>query len=107
MKNLGQMLKQAQQMQEKMAEMQRSLDLIEVEGSSGGGLVKIRMSAKGDLVGMNIDPSLMKPDEVEILEDLVKAAHHEARNKAQERSQEEMKKITGGLTLPDGMQLPF
>ncbi len=107
MKNLGQMLKQAQQMQEKMAEMQRALDLIEVEGHSGGGLVTVRMSAKGDLVGVSIDPTLMKPDEVEILEDLIKAAHHEARGKAQERSQEEMKKITGGLNLPEGMQLPF
>ncbi|GER05801.1 nucleoid-associated protein [Iodidimonas muriae] len=107
MKNLGQMLKQAQQMQQKMADMQQALDAIEVEGHSGGGLVVVRLSAKGDLRNVKIDPSLLKADEGEILEDLIKAAHADAREKAQERSQEEMKKVTGGLNLPEGMQLPF
>lgn len=107
MKNLGQMLKQAQQMQQKMAEMQQALDEIEVEGHAGGGLVTVRLSAKGDMKGLHIDTSLLKADEGEILEDLIKAAHHDAREKAQERSQEEMKKVTGGLNLPEGMQLPF
>ncbi|WP_281300505.1 MULTISPECIES: YbaB/EbfC family nucleoid-associated protein [unclassified Iodidimonas] len=107
MKNLGQMLKQAQQMQQKMADMQQVLDSIEVTGQAGGGLVRVTLSAKGDLRGLHIDPSLLKAEEGEILEDLIKAAHHDARQKAQERSQEEMKKITGGLTLPEGIQLPF
>lgn len=107
MKNLGQMLKQAQAMQEKMAQMQAELETVEVEGHSGGGMVAIRMNAKGELRAVAIDPSLMVPGEAEILEDLILAAHNEAREKAQARMQEEMAKLTGGLALPEGFKLPF
>lgn len=107
MKNLGQMLKQAQAMQEKMAQMQAELETVEVEGASGGGMVTIRMSAKGELRAIRIDPALLVPSEGEILEDLILAAHHEASEKARARMQEEMAKLTGGLPLPEGFKLPF
>ncbi|GAB4573174.1 MAG: YbaB/EbfC family nucleoid-associated protein [Rhodothalassiaceae bacterium] len=107
MKNLGQMLKQAQQMQQKMAEMQAALEQSEVEGRSGGGLVRIRLSAKGDLRGIAIDKSLLVPDEGEVLEDLIIAAHADAREKAETLMREELAKATGGLKLPDGFQMPF
>lgn len=107
MKNLGSMLKQAQQMQEKMAQMQESLETVEVEGSAGGGMVRVRMTAKGNLRGVTIDPSLLQPGEAETVEDLIVAAHNEARERAKERMSEEMSKITGGLPLPEGFKLPF
>ena len=107
MKNLGQMLKQAQQMQQKMAEMQAALEQSEVEGRSGGGLVTIVMSAKGDLRRIGIDPSLLVPDDAGLLEDLIVAAHADARSKAEAMMREELAKATGGLKLPDGFQMPF
>jgi len=107
MKNLGQMLKQAQEMQGRMAEMQEELERIEIEGRAGGGMVTVKMTAKGKLTGISIDPSLMAADERETLEDLIMAAHADARDKAQARMAEEMKKLTGGMPLPDGFQLPF
>lgn len=107
MKNLGQMLKQAQQMQQKMAEMQAALEASEVEGRSGGGLVVVRMTAKGDLRSIGIDPSLLSPGEGEVLEDLIVAAHADARAKAETLMREELAKATGGLKLPDGFQMPF
>ena len=99
------MMKQAAQLQSKMQELQAELDRIEVEGTAGGGMVSVRLSAKGDLKGVKIDDSLMKPTEKEIVEDLLVAAHADARRKAEAVMQEKMKRLTGGLALPPGMNL--
>ncbi|MEA2983796.1 MAG: nucleoid-associated protein EbfC [Alphaproteobacteria bacterium] len=99
------LMKQATQLQSKMQALQAELDEIEVEGAAGGGLVMVRMTAKGDLKGVSIDPSLMKPEEKEIVEDLIVAAHAEARRKAEATMQEKMKGLTGGLPLPPGLKL--
>ena len=107
MKNLGNLMKQAQQMQARMQEMQQKLAEIEVEGGAGGGMVKVTVTGKGDLKRLKIDPSLVDPKEVEVLEDLVVAAVNDARSKADAISVEEMQKLTGGLNLPAGMKLPF
>ena len=101
------LMKQATQMQAKMQELQAELDRTEVEGTSGGGLVTIRLTAKGELKGTKIDASLLKPEEKEILEDLLVAAHADARRKADDVMQEKMKGLTGGLSLPPGLKLPF
>ncbi len=100
------MMKQAAQLQTKMQELQAELDTIEVEGTSGGGMVSVRLTAKGDLKGVRIDDSLMKPSEKEIVEDLLIAAHADARRKAEAVMQDKMKALTGGLPLPPGMTLP-
>jgi hypothetical protein len=107
MKNLGQMMKQAQEMQQKMGEMQERLAQAEIDGQSGGGLVKVTMSGKGDVKAVSIDPSLAKPEEIEVLEDLVLAAVNDARAKVEQTAGEQMKEITGGLDLPGGFKLPF
>lgn len=107
MKNLGNMLKQAQQMQARMQEMQAKLEATEVEGASGGGMVKVRLTGKGDLRRVTIDPSLMSADEREVLEDLLVAAHADAKQKVEATMAEEMQKATAGLSLPPGMKLPF
>lgn len=107
MKNIGQIMKQAQQMQTKMAELQEQLAALEVSGSAGGGMVQVTMSGKGELRGVKIDPTLANPDDVEVLEDLIMAAANDAKAKVEVRVQEEMQKLTGGLQLPPGMQLPF
>ena len=107
MVNLGNMMKQAQQLQKKMAEAQEKLSNIEVEGNSGGGLVKILSTAKGVIKKITIDNSLIKTDDKEILEDLIVAAINDSKIKAEEAAQEEMKSVTGGLPLPPGMKLPF
>ena len=99
------LMKQAAQLQSKMQELQAELDTIEVEGAAGGGLVTVRLSAKGDLKGTRIDPSLLKPEEGEILDDLLIAAHADARRKAEALLQEKMKGLTGGLPLPPGLKL--
>jgi nucleoid-associated protein EbfC len=99
------MMKQAAQLQSKMQAMQAELDAIEVEGSAGGGMVSVRLTAKGDLKGVKIDETLYKPSEKEILEDLLVAAHADARRKAELVMQEKMKSLTGGMTLPPGMNL--
>jgi DNA-binding YbaB/EbfC family protein len=99
------MMKQAQQLQSKMQEMQAELETIEVEGQAGGGLVRVTLTAKGELKGAAIDPSLLKPEEKEILEDLLVAAHGEARRKAEAVMAEKMKGLTGGLPLPPGLKL--
>ena len=101
------LMKQAGQMQAKMQELQAELDQIEVEGAAGGGMVTVRLNAKGDLKGIKIDPTLLKPDEKEIVEDLLIAAHAEARRKADGVMQDKMKSLTGGLSLPPGLKLPF
>ena len=107
MKNLGQMMKQAQQMQAKMAELQAALDQAEVTGQSGGGMVAITTSAKGEPRKVKIDPNLANPAEVEVLEDLIVAALRDARQKGDALVSEEMSKLTGGLQLPPGFKLPF
>jgi len=99
------LMKQAAQLQSKMQELQAELDTIEVEGTAGGGMVTVRLSAKGDLKGVRIDDSLMKPTEKEILEDLLIAAYADARRKAEAVMQDKMKALTGGLPLPPGLNL--
>jgi DNA-binding YbaB/EbfC family protein len=99
------MMKQAAQLQSKMQELQAELDTIEVEGTAGGGMVTVKLTAKGDMKGAKIDASLMKPGESEILEDLLVAAHADARRKAEAVMQDKMKSLTGGLPLPPGLKL--
>ena len=99
------MMKQAAQLQSKMQELQAELDQINVEGTAGGGMVTVTLTAKGDMKGAKVDDSLMKPGESEILEDLLVAAHADARRKAEEVMQDKMKSLTGGLPLPPGMKL--
>jgi len=107
MKNLGQMMKQAQEMQERMQEMQESLAAVEIGGQSGGGMVSVTMTGKGEVRKVSIDPSLMTADEKEVLEDLIAAATNDARGKVDSYVQEETQKLMGGLELPPGMKLPF
>ena len=102
MKNLGNMLKQAQQMQTRMAEMQAKLDATLVDGAAGGGMVKVSLSGKGDLKRVTIDPSLMVAEDREVLEDLLVAAHADAKQKVEAMMAEEMQKATAGLNLPVG-----
>ena len=99
------LMKQAAQLQSKMQALQAELDQIEVEGTSGGGLVSVKLSGKGDMRGVKIDESLIKPQEKEIVEDLIVAAHADARRKAEVLLAEKMKSLTGGLPLPPGMKL--
>ncbi len=101
------LMKQAQAMQAKMAEAQAELEQTVVEGEAGAGLVKVSLTAKGALRAISIDPSLLKAEEREILEDLIVTAHAQARAKAEEAMAEKMKAVTGGLQLPPGMKLPF
>ena len=105
--NIGQLMKQAQQMQENMRRMQEELATLEVEGQSGAGMVKVLMTCKHEVKRVTIDPSLMKEDEREILEDLVKAAHDDARRKLEEAQNEEMKGLSGGLGILPGFKMPF
>jgi DNA-binding YbaB/EbfC family protein len=113
LKGLGQLgdmakiMKQAQEMQGKMAEIQESLATMTVEGESGAGLVRATATCKGELTALTIDPSIFNPDEKEVVEDLILAAIKDAQAKASERSQREMAKLTEGLNLPEGMKLPF
>ncbi len=107
MKNLGQMMKQAQQMQSKLAEMQARLGELEVSGAAGGGMVQVTLTGKGDLRKVKIDPQVVDPSDVEVLEDLIVAAVNDAKAKAESQMQDEMSKLTGGLNLPPGMKLPF
>ncbi len=107
MKNLGQMLKQAQEMQSRMAELQTRLAEVEMSGSSGGGLVQVTLNGKGEMKKVKIDKSLILPDEVEVLEDLVLAAANDAKTRVEAFVAQEMSKLTGGLQLPPGMKLPF
>ncbi|PPR34004.1 MAG: Nucleoid-associated protein [Alphaproteobacteria bacterium MarineAlpha6_Bin5] len=101
------MMKKAQEMQKKMQEMQESLSSLEVEGTSGGGMVKVVMNCKNEIKKIDIDQSIINKDEKEVMEDLVVAALNDAKTKAEEKSQEEMKKLTGGLGLPPDMKMPF
>jgi len=105
MKNIMSMMKQAQELQSKMAELQAELETMEVEGASGGGLVKVFLTGKGAMTRLSIDPSLFKPDEAEILEDLIIAAHNDAKQKAEKTMAEKMQALTSGLPLPPGLKL--
>lgn len=105
--DMGKLMKQAQEMQGKMAEMQERLEEIEVTGEAGAGMVIAKANAKGTLTGLTIDPSLFNPDDKEVVEDLILAAIKDAQAKAAETSQSEMGKLTEGLPLPPGMKLPF
>ena len=105
MADLMGMMKQAAQLQSKMQELQAELDQMTIEGSAGGGLVTVTLTGKGDLKATKIDASLMKPDETEILEDLLVAAHADAKRKSEAVLQDKMKALTGGLPLPPGMKL--
>ena len=107
MKNLGQMMKQAQELQEKMSAMQEQLAAEEVTGSAGGGLVQVTLNGKAEARAVRIDTSLVDPNDTEMLEDLVVAAINDAKAKVEARIAERMGELTGGLKLPPGMQLPF
>jgi hypothetical protein len=107
MKNLGNMLKQAQEMQSRMTELQTKLDGVEMVGASGGGMVQVTLSGKGEMKRIKIDKALVDPNEVEVLEDLVLAAFNDAKAHVESHVAEEMSKLTGGLKLPPGMKLPF
>jgi DNA-binding YbaB/EbfC family protein len=105
MKDIMGMMKKVQEMQSKMAALQAELDTVEVEGGAGGGMVRVTMTAKGAVKSITIDDSLMKPDEKEILEDLVVAAMNDARGKAEHTMQDRMGELTAGLPIPPGMKL--
>jgi DNA-binding YbaB/EbfC family protein len=107
MKNLAGLMKQAQQMQSKMQEMQAKLEAMEMIGEAGAGMVRVTLNGKGDMRGVKIDPKLIDPADVEILEDLIVAAHRDARGKIEATMADEMQKVTGGMQLPPGMKLPF
>ena len=107
MKNLSSMLKEAQKIQGRMAEMQQRLAETELDGTSGGGLVTVTLNGKGEMRRIKIDPSLADPKEMEILEDLIVAATNDAKAKIETQLQAEMQKLTGGLPLPPGLKLPF
>jgi nucleoid-associated protein EbfC len=107
MKNLAGLMKQAQQMQSKMEEMQTTLEAMEITGESGAGLVTVTLNGKSDLRKIKLDPKIVDPTDVEMLQDLIVAAHRDAKTKIEAASAEEMQKVTGGLQLPPGMKLPF
>ncbi len=107
MKNIAGLMKQAQQMQSKMEEMQSKLEVMELEGEAGAGLVKVTLNGKGAMRRIKIDPKLIDPSDAEMLEDLIVAAHVNARQKIEAATSAEMEKVTGGLQLPTGMKLPF
>ena len=107
MKDIMGLMKQAQAMQARVEGVQAELEALEVEGAAGGGMVRLTMTAKGQLKSIGIDPSLLRADEKEMLEDLVVAAHADAKGKAERAAEEKMKAVTTGLPLPPGFKLPF
>ena len=107
MKDIMGMMKKAQELQSKMAAMQENLGNLLGDGKAGGGGVTVSLSGKGELKGIKIDPSLLKPDEAEILEDLIVAAHNDAKAKAEVETAAKMQEMTAGLPLPPGMKFPF
>ncbi len=107
MKNLADLMKQAQEMQTKMEDMQARLESMETEGVAGAGLVTVTLNGKGALRRIKIDPKLIDPAETEMLEDLILAAHADAKRKVEARTAEEMAQVTAGLPIPPGMKLPF
>ena len=107
MKNLGQMMKQAQQLQGKMQEMQAELETMEVTGASGGGMVEVTLNGKGELKRVRLDPGLWSESDADMTEDLIVAAHNDAKARIDAAKAEKMSELTNGLPLPPGMQLPF
>lgn len=107
MGDLSGLMKQAKQLQERMGQLQEEVSAMEIEGSAGGGLVTVVMTGKSEMKRLKIDPSLMKPEEAEIVEDLIVAAVNDARAKAEAALADKMRELTGGLPLPPGMKLPF
>ncbi|HTQ71827.1 MAG TPA: YbaB/EbfC family nucleoid-associated protein [Acidocella sp.] len=107
MKNIAGLMKQAQQMQQKMADMQAKLEATEMDGVAGAGLVRVTLSGKGALKRVKIDPKLIDPNEVEMLEDLIAAAHADAKSKLDAMMESETKNAMGGISLPAGLKLPF
>lgn len=107
MKNLGQMMKQAQQLQTKMQEMQQELEDMEVTGTSGGGMVEVTLTGKGDVKRVRLSPDLWSESDAEMTEDLIVAAHNDAKARIDAAKAEKMSELTNGLPLPPGMQLPF
>lgn len=107
MKNLAGLMKQASEMQERMQELQTRLGTMECEGSAGAGLVRVVLNGKGELRRVSIDPKLATAEDREMVEDLLVAAHGEAKRQIEAAAAEEMQKLTGGLTLPPGLKLPF
>jgi DNA-binding YbaB/EbfC family protein len=107
MKNIAGLMKQASQMQKKMEDMQTALEAMTVQGSAGAGMVTVTMSGKGELRALRIDPKLADPAETEMLQDLIVAAHADAKRKIETLAAEEMQKVTGGMNLPAGLKLPF
>jgi DNA-binding YbaB/EbfC family protein len=105
--NIAEMMKKASQMQAKMAEMQASVERMEVSGESGAGMVAVTLAGKGELRRVKIDPKLVDPTEIEMLEDLIVSAHADAKRKLDALMAEEMSKVTGGMELPTGLKLPF
>ena len=107
MRNIAGLMKQAQQMQEKMQEMQTRLEAMELDGESGAGMVRVTLNGKGEMRRIKIDPKMADPADTEMLEDLIVAAHRDAKGKLEAATAEEMQKISGGLQLPPGFKLPF
>lgn len=107
MKNLGNLLKQAQEMQEKMAAMQEELASMEIAGQAGAGLVSVTLNGKGEMTGVKLDPSMVDPSDPTMLEDLIVAAYADARSKVEETMSERMQELTGGMPLPPGFKMPF
>jgi nucleoid-associated protein EbfC len=105
--DVSQIMRQAQAMQAKIAQAQAKLEAMEVEGQAGGGMVKVRLNGKTALLGVAIDPSLLKPEDAEIIEDLIKAAHEDGRRKLEEAQNAEMKAIGGGMGMLPGFKMPF
>jgi len=105
MKNFAEMMKQAQQLQGRMADIQAEMERTMIDGRSGGGMVVVTLTGKGDMAGVKIDPSLVKPEDAEILEDLIVAAHNDAKAKVEDAMKDKMKSLTGGLPLPPGLKL--
>lgn len=107
MKDIMGLMSKAKEMQEKMQTMQEELANLEMQGNSGGDMVKVTLNGKGVMTGLEVDPSLMKPGEADILEDLILAAHNDAKKKVEEETQRKTQELTAGLPLPPGMKLPF
>jgi nucleoid-associated protein EbfC len=107
MKNLAGLMKQAQQMQDRMQEMQARLEAMEIEGEAGAGLVSVTLNGKGELKRLRIDPKVVDPADTEMLQDLIVAAHTDAKRKIEATSAAEMQKLTAGMPLPPGLKLPF
>ncbi len=105
MKNFTQMMKQAQELQGRMQEMQSEMETMTCEGRAGGGAVTVTLNGKGEMSGVTIDPSMLKPEEAEILEDLIVAAHTDAKGKVEEAMKDKMAALTGGLPIPPGFKL--